>query len=174
VQRTQPLGDSFDGYQEAQDRAEDAPSPPQIEGGVGDADAQVSAIVFKIERGGLVDTKAMTPVPADATGTTNDLKDKLESAVVAAMSMEGSIIYAFGSRWGPEENKPDQYFKFVPGNGVHDIHMNQGNSGQYAQDNGAYQDGALMIAYADNTWRAFFFAFQSQTFDTDDQGNPIA
>jgi uncharacterized protein YukJ len=88
--------------------------------------------------------------------------------------MEGSIIYAFGSRWGPEENVPDQYFKFVPGNGVHDIHMNQGNAAPYEQDNGVYQDGALMIAYADNTWRAFFFAFQSQTFDTDNQGNPIA
>ncbi|MEA3126893.1 MAG: hypothetical protein QOD67_3912 [Caballeronia sp.] len=125
-------------------------------------------------RSGLVDTKAMTPVPADAPGSSNDLKDKLESAVVAAMAMEGSIIYAFGSRWGPEENKPDQYFKFVPGNGVHDIHMNQGNGAPYEQDNGVYQDGALMIAYADKTWRAFFFAFQSQTFDTDDHGNPIA
>lgn len=124
-------------------------------------------------RGGLVNIAAMKPVPPDAPGANNDLKDTLENAVVTAMAKEGSIIYAFGSRWGPEEGKPDQYFRFVPGNGVHDIHMNQGNSGQYMQDNGAYQDGALMIAYPDATWRAFFFAFQSQTFNTDAQGNPV-
>ena len=35
-------------------------------------------------------------------------------------------MYAFGERWGPESHKADQYFGFVPGNGVHDIHMNQG------------------------------------------------
>ncbi|MCY0386517.1 DUF2278 family protein [Robbsia sp. Bb-Pol-6] len=125
-------------------------------------------------RSGLVDTKTMTPVPPDATGTSkNDLKDTLEGAVVAAMAMAGSLVYAFGSRWGPEEGVPDQYFKFVPGNGVHDIHMNQGNGGGYTQDNGTYQDGALMFAYADGTWRAFFFAFQSQSFDTDAHGNPV-
>jgi uncharacterized protein YukJ len=124
-------------------------------------------------RGGLVDTKSMKPVQPDAPGVNNDLKDKLEDAVVTAMAMEGSIVYAFGSRWGPEQDKPDQYFQFVPGNGVHDIHMNQGNGGQYASDNGAYQDGALMIAYPNNTWRAFFFAFQSQTFNTDANGDPV-
>ena len=124
-------------------------------------------------RGGLVDTKAMKPVPADAPGVNNDLKDKLENAVVTAMAMEGSIIYAFGSRWGPEQNKPDQYFKFVPGNGVHDIHMNQGNGGQYERKRrvpGRRADDRV----SDNTWRAFFFAFQSQTFDTDANGNPIS
>jgi uncharacterized protein YukJ len=50
--------------------------------------------------------------------------------------------------------------------------MNQGNSGQYARDNGVFQDGALYFEYPGDKWRAFFFAFQSQTFDTDDRGNP--
>jgi uncharacterized protein YukJ len=45
------------------------------------------------------------------------------------MDLPGSVIYAFGAKWGPEKGKPDKYFKFVPGNGIHDIHMNQGNSG---------------------------------------------
>jgi uncharacterized protein YukJ len=123
-------------------------------------------------RGGLVKTKSMKPVPPDEPGADNDLKDLLESAVVKAMDQPGSLIYAFGAKWGPEKNKPDQYFKFVPGNGIHDIHMNQGNSGKYKKDNGVYQDGALFIEYPGNKWRAFFFAFQSQTFDTDDKGNP--
>jgi uncharacterized protein YukJ len=51
--------------------------------------------------------------------------------------------------------------------------MNQGNGGKYRKDNGVYQDGALIIEYPGNKWRAFFFAFQSQTFDTDGSGNPV-
>jgi len=125
-------------------------------------------------RGGLVKTKSMKPLPPDEPGADNDLKDALETAVVKAMDLPGSIVYAFGSKWGPEKDKPDQYFKFVPGNGVHDIHMNQGNSGKYKKDNGVYQDGALFIEYPNDKWRAFFVAFQSQTFDTDDHGNPSA
>jgi uncharacterized protein YukJ len=39
-------------------------------------------------------------------------------------------------------------------------------------DNGLYQNGCLIISYPGNKWRAFFLAFQSQTFDTDEQGNP--
>jgi hypothetical protein len=40
-------------------------------------------------------------------------------------------IYAFGQRWGPEASTRDKVFGFLPGNGVHDIHMNQGNSQQF-------------------------------------------
>lgn len=124
-------------------------------------------------RGSLVKTKSMKPVPPDQPGADNDLKDLLEAAIVKAMDQAGSVIYAFGAKWGPEKNKPDQYFKFVPGNGIHDIHMNQGNSGSYKKDNGVYQDGAIVISYPRDKWRAFFFAFQSQTFDTDAKGNPV-
>lgn len=124
-------------------------------------------------RGGIVKPKSMKPVPPDEPGADNDLKDLLESAVVKAMDQAGSVIYAFGAKWGPEPNKRDQYFKFLPGNGIHDIHMNQGNGGQYKKDNGVYQDGAIVIEYPGDKWRAFFFAFQSQTFDTDAHGNPV-
>ena len=123
-------------------------------------------------RGGLVTPKSMKPVPPDAPGVDNDLKDLLEAAVVKAIREPGSVIYAFGAKWGPEKRK-DKYFKFLPGNGIHDIHMNQGNSGQYKRDNGIYQDGALIVEYPGGKWRTFFFAFQSQTFKTDNGGNPV-
>lgn len=123
-------------------------------------------------RGGIVNPATMNPVPPDQPGADNDLKDKLEDAVLKALSQPGSMIYALGEKWGPENNKKDKYFHFKPGNGIHDIHMNQGNSGQWKKDNGVYQDGALYLAYPNNKWRAFFLAFQSQTFDTDEQGNP--
>ncbi len=124
-------------------------------------------------RSGIVKTALMKPVPPDAPGADNDLKDLLETAVVRAMKEEGSLIYALGAKWGPEKGKPDRYFKFSPGNGIHDIHMNQGNSGKYKKDNGTFQDGALIVAYPGGKWRAFFFAFQSQVFKTDGKGNPL-
>ena len=124
-------------------------------------------------RSGLVTPKSMKPVPPDAPGVDNDLKDLLEAAVVKAIREPGSVVYAFGAKWGPEKRKADQYFKFLPGNGIHDIHMNQGNSGKYKRDNGIYQDGALVVEYPGGKWRAFYFAFQSQTFTTDNAGNPV-
>ena len=124
-------------------------------------------------RSGVVKTGSMKPLPPDLPGANNDLKDLLETAVLKAMQQEGSVIYALGAKWGPEVGKPDQYFQFSPGNGIHDIHMNQGSSGKYRQDNGTFQDGALFVAYPGGKWGAFFIAFQSQSFKTDDHGNPL-
>jgi hypothetical protein len=79
-------------------------------------------------------------------------------------------VYAFGERWGPEPGTPDKVFGFRPGNGIHDIHMNQGNEGRFAGDNGVWQDGALLIHFpAQSQWVAFFLAFQSQSWHTDDR-----
>lgn len=145
----------------------------ELQAGFKKLPSRPNGLAMDYVRGGIVKPKTMKPVPPDSPGADNDLKDMLETAVVKAMNLAGSVIYAFGAKWGPEKGKPDKYFKFIPGNGVHDIHMNQGNSGKYKKDNGIYQDGALIIEYPDDKWRAFFFAFQSQTFDTDDKtGNP--
>ncbi|HEX3139961.1 MAG TPA: DUF2278 family protein, partial [Rhizobacter sp.] len=77
--------------------------------------------------------------------------------------------YAFGERWGPEAGKKDKIFGFLPGNGVHDIHMNQANVGQFVGDDGVYQDGALLLQFpAQNQWVGIFLKFQSQTWHSDD------
>lgn len=125
-------------------------------------------------RGGIVNPKLMKPVPPDEPGVDNDLKDKVGSAAVRAMKSEGSVVYAFGAKWGPEKNKTDQHFRFLPGNGIHDIHMNQGSSGKYKKDNGIYQDGALIFSFPDDKWLAIFLAFQSQTFETNESGHPLS
>ncbi|MDA0569732.1 YukJ family protein [Burkholderia gladioli] len=158
---------------ESRDTLPDSLSSQLMAAGIGFTKlaSKPGGLAIDFVRGGLVDSSAMVPVPPDAPGQDNDLKDRLESAVVKAMSQAGSQVFAFGSKWGPED-KPDQYFKFVPGQGVHDIHMNQGNSGSYRKDNGVYQDGCLILHYPDDTWLAVFLAFQSQSFDTDDHGNP--
>lgn len=129
--------------------------------------SKAGGLAIDYVRSGFVKPEMLKELAPDLPGDDNDLKDKLESAAIKAMSEAGTCIYAFGDRWGPEA-KPDKYFKFTPGNGVHDIHMNQGNNAQYRKDDGVYQDGALVFDYPDGKIRAFFFAFQSQTFDTDD------
>ena len=79
------------------------------------------------------------------------------------------MIYAFGERWGPEGQR-DKVFGFQPGNGVHDIHMNQGNAARFVADDGVRQDGALLIHHpGENRWCALFLAFQSQALHTDDE-----
>jgi len=120
-------------------------------------------------RGNLIDTKKFKVVPGDTPGADNDLKDAMEAAAVDAIEKEGSLIYAFGAKWGPETNKKDKYFKFLPGNGIHDIHMNQGNDKGHAGDDGVFQDGCLIFEFASGKYKAFFMAFQSQSFDTDDK-----
>lgn len=125
-----------------------------------------------IVRGGLADPSKMVVVPPDQPGQKNDLKDIFEDAVRDAMDERTATVYAFGAKWGPELNKKDKYFQFKPGNGIHDIHMNQGNGKQFAKDNGVWQDGALMFQHSNGSWMAIFLAFQSQTFDTDEKGQP--
>jgi uncharacterized protein YukJ len=119
-------------------------------------------------RSGLIHTDGFKIVPGDRPGADNDLKDSMEDAVVAAIDQAGSLVYAFGASWGPEKKK-DQYFKFLPGNGIHNIHMNQGNDRTHAGEDGVYRDGCLFFQYPNGKSLAFFMAFQSQTFHTDDK-----
>ena len=66
----------------------------------------------------------------------------------------------------------DSTFGFSPELGVHDIHMMQGNRGNFADDNRINGDGALFIRFADGETVALFVRFTSQSTTTDDRGNP--
>lgn len=125
-------------------------------------------------RGNLFDVTKMKPLPFNQPGRDNDLNELIDLYIQRAIASKEAVLYAFGQKWGPE-NKPDKIFGFTPGNGVHDMHMNQGSSGQFQSDNGVWQDGGLLIQFPSrNQWVAAFFAFQSQTFHTDDTtGNPL-
>ena len=121
-------------------------------------------------RGRLADRSRMVALPPDLPGAGNDLADQLDGHVDRAIADPAVAVYAFGQRWGPERSKPDKIFGFRPGNGVHDIHMNQGNSPAYRRDDGIWQDGGLLLRYPTPypRWTAIFLAFQSQSWDTDD------
>jgi uncharacterized protein YukJ len=125
---------------------------------------------FDYIRGNLFDRESLRPLPATAPGPDNDLADKLHHYVDRAQADPSARLYAFGERWGPEDGLADKIFGFSPGNGVHDIHMNQGNTGQFRRDDGVWQDGGLLLHYpAVQQWVAIFLAFQSQSWHTDDR-----
>lgn len=127
-------------------------------------------------RGNLLDRTEFTPLPFSTPGPDNDLNEKLDHYVQRAMADESALIYAFGERWGPENTKKDKIFGFLPGNGIHDIHMNQGNSGRFAGDNGVWQDGGLLFEFPKTQqWVAILLKFQTQAWHTDDKtGAPLA
>lgn len=92
------------------------------------------------------------------------LQDQVATVVNQAIEDEAGIVYAFGSSFAD------------PGGaaGIHDIHMNQGNPlASHGQDNGTWQDGALFLYLpSQEQWIAVFLAFQTESWQTDDQGNP--
>ena len=112
----------------------------------------------------------MRPLPFSVPGFDNDLNEKIDRVMQRAVADEAALVYAFGERWGPEPAVKDKYFGFLPGNGIHDIHMNQGNVGRFAGDDGVYQDGGLLVHFPDQReWTAVFLKFQSQAWHTDDE-----
>lgn len=120
-------------------------------------------------RGNLFDYRKMQILPGELPGPDNDLNEKIAKYVRWAISMNDAVIYAFGTSWGPEE-QPDPYFDFIPGRGIHNIHMNQGNSGKWSYENGPWQDGGLFFHFpAMDKWVAIFLAFQSQSFQTKEE-----
>ena len=121
-------------------------------------------------RGNLFDRTKMRPLPFNLPGLDNDLNEKIDNVMQRAVADEEAVVYAFGERWGPEKNKKDKYFGFLPGNGIHDIHMNQSNVGQFVSDDGVWQDGGVLVHFpTQGQWVGIFLKFQSQGWHTDDK-----
>ncbi len=139
-------------------------------------ESHAGGVALDFIRANLFDREALRALPFDVPGPDNDLNEKLAHYVRRAVADEQASVFAFGERWGPEEGKADKIFGFEPGNGVHDIHMNQANVGRFKGDNGVWQDGALLLYFpAHEQWVAIFLKFQSQIWHTDDAtGHQIA
>jgi uncharacterized protein YukJ len=109
------------------------------------------------------DQMSLLPKSRKAGGRRNDLNNEVVDLLNRAIADADGTIYAFGSAFAD------------PGGiqGIHDIHMNQGNpKGSHDKDNGIWQDGAILINLpAMKTWLAVFIAFQTESWDTDDHGN---
>jgi len=109
------------------------------------------------------DQMALLPMSSQAGGRHNDLNNEVVDLLNRAVEDADGTIYAFGSSYAD------------PGGvqGIHDIHMNQGNPPHnHDGDNGIWQDGAILMNLpAVKTWIAIFIAFQTQIWNTDDYGD---
>jgi uncharacterized protein YukJ len=142
---------------------------PELPTGYTALPSRPGALALDFIRGNLFDRLEMRPLPSSLPGPDNDLSDRVEHYVGRAIQEPDAVVYAFGERWGPEEQTRDKIFGFRPGNGIHDIHMNQGNVSQFRRDDGVWQDGALLIHFPRlDQWVGIFLAFQSQAWHTDD------
>jgi uncharacterized protein YukJ len=131
--------------------------------------SQPGGMALDFIRGNLFDRGEMRLLPHDVPGPDNDLSDRIEHYVRRAITEPGALVFAFGQRWGPEQGQRDKIFGFQPGNGIHDIHMNQGNVAAYRHDDGVWQDGGLIFRFpASDQWVGVFLGFQSQAWHTDD------
>lgn len=92
----------------------------------------------------------------------------LKRLLVRAMQSEFDV-YVFG-----------RFFK--EGDGMHDVHMNQGSKGGFMHvlgddendHNDIWQDGALLVDLGEPEWALYVAAFDQQWLPTNDLGNPTA
>lgn len=113
----------------------------------------------------MVDRSLMSDLPVSQKGQGNSPDNPVVALLNQAVADPEVTVFAFGSAY----QDPGQ-----PG-GIHDIHMNQGNpAGDHQDDNGIWQDGALFLyAPAKDQWTALFIAFQTESWQTDNSGNPL-
>jgi uncharacterized protein YukJ len=113
-------------------------------------------------------------LPPSGQASSDDLQDLLSSYLDRCKDAGGEIV-AFGAKFTSNEHLPvDAQFGNTDGlHGIHDIHMNQGNRGQFVADNAAFHDGGLLLRFPDRCV-GVFLAFQTQCVPTDAHGAPVA
>lgn len=118
-----------------------------------------------VEGSMMVNRADMSLLPDPTQNPQDQLKNAVISLLNQAVADPEGAIYTFGSSFSDSNGV----------SGVHNIHMNQGNPpGEFESDNGIWQDGAVFVSLpASNTWKAIFIAFQTESWQTDNQGNPL-
>jgi uncharacterized protein YukJ len=121
-------------------------------------------------RAPLFDWPTGVAVPSTGPGTTDDLQDMLAGYLKQLRDQTGEL-FAFGAKFPEPGQHPsprpiDHEFHTVQG--VHDIHMNQGNPkpGSFASDNGVFQDGGLILRFP-SRFVGLFLRFETQWLPTD-------
>jgi len=113
-------------------------------------------------RQSLVTRARMSLLPVDPTTVGSTLEGPVANLVDRAIADPSAEVFAFGKLYAAGQSGPNPAFGFRPDNGIHDIHLNQGDPGRASNP---YEDGAFFVHYpSDGHWEAAFFAFQSQSF----------
>lgn len=109
---------------------------------------------------------ALLPKNLELTPRANPMLNAVDTLLNQAVAAGNAIVYAFGSAFS-DQGRVD---------GIHNIHMNQGNPlNSFGKDNGIWQDGGLFLHLpTPDTWTAVFIAFQTESWNTDNAGNPIS
>jgi uncharacterized protein YukJ len=109
----------------------------------------------------LVTREEMKLLPIES-GQDHELRTELDKFVDESIADPQCTIYVYG-------------YPYPTDDGIHQIHMNQGNPrGNHAAENGTWHDGAIFAYFpGQDKWWTLLLAFQSQSFNTDDQGNPV-
>ncbi|WP_244818210.1 DUF2278 family protein [Caballeronia sp. Lep1P3] len=111
----------------------------------------------------------MAPIAPD--GNSGTLSALLDAQIQRAKADTHAVVVAIGDKFDDYATREPLVFSL--GRGVHDIHMMQGNSGRFADDNRINGDGALFIRFSDGETFALFVRFATQATKTDDSGNPV-
>jgi len=128
---------------------------------------RASGLALDYVREPLFDRGRMIHLPREGRGTNDDIQDFLAVFADRARAETGARIHVFGSFWRNQVFPPDRTFE--TNQGIHDIHMNQGNDSNHRGDDGVFQDGGLLFWYPSTGWVGFFCAFDSQVWFTDDR-----
>ena len=121
-------------------------------------------------RAPLFDWPTGVAVPSTGPGANDDLQDVLITYLQQLRDQDGEL-FVFGAKFPEPGQQPaprpiDHEFHTVQG--IHDIHMNQGNQrpGPFAKDNGVFQDGGLVLKFG-TRHVGLFIRFETQWLPTD-------
>ncbi len=126
-------------------------------------------------RAPLFDWPTGIAIPSTGPAANDDLQDALTAYLKSLKEKEGEI-FAFGAKFPAPGSPFKEYLidrQFGTKQGIHNIHMNQGNpAGQYAKDNGVFHDGGLILKFP-NRFVGVFLRFKTQWLPTNDNGNRL-
>ncbi len=121
-------------------------------------------------RAPLFDWPTGVAIPPTGPGATDDLQDVLVAYLKQLRDQDGEL-FVFGAKFpepGQQPNPRPIDHEFHTVQGVHDVHMNQGNPkpGSFADDNGVFQDGGLVLRFGSRDV-GLFLRFETQWLPTD-------
>jgi uncharacterized protein YukJ len=133
---------------------------------------RTAANALDYSRAPLFDWPTGIALPPTGPGDDDDLQDVV-SGQLNDLKARGGDLIAFGSHFHNSAPRPGIDTEFGTKDGMHDIHMNQGNpAGPFADDNGVFNDGALVLLFPDHV-SGLFFRFKTQFLPTDANGHRI-
>lgn len=98
-------------------------------------------------------------IDAELTECVDDISDmislenRIRELTKESMASPSAYLLTFGHLWGPKLHEEDYTFHFLPGQGLHDIHMNQNSTkgSRWADKDLPEEDGALYFVFPDTS-----------------------